>query len=481
MANNNQNKRVGSFAAINGGVIEGCSANVQLSGCPNGAGFVFGNSGVVKNSVAMRVGRGKGVTGFYKRNTGTINSCGYLADPKKRRIDRSGNVTVATGNPECFMPKGTPSDQLYHKLGLQNLWKNERTKRGFADTEPMRAVWICSPLSKRWRTAALTAMSDPTTAGTSGARTASPATDSTTVRSARATSPVCLKRWREEERSNEKMKLPYQIDLSDKVVAVTGAGGVLMSEFCRALAACGAKVALLDINETAAKAVADEIGENAIAVGTNCLDKASIEAAAERVHQAFGRVNFLINGAGGNNPRATCDNETMTPETDDAVKSFFGLEESGLKFVFDLNITSAFLVTQVFAKDMVQTGGNIINISSMNAFRPLTKIPAYSAAKAGISNFTEWLAVHFAPCGIRVNAIAPGFFVTNQNRALLFDADGNPTARTGKILAATPQKRFGEVSDLIGTLLWLASDDASGFVTGVIVPVDGGFNAYSGV
>ena len=277
------------------------------------------------------------------------------------------------------------------------------------------------------------------------------------------------------------MKLPYQIDLSDKVVAVTGAGGVLMSEFCRALAACGAKVTLLDINETAAKAVADEIGENAIAVGTNCLDKASIEAAAERVHQAFGRVNFLINGAGGNNPRATCDNETMTPETDDAVKSFFGLEESGLKFVFDLNITSAFLVTQVFAKDMVQTGGNIINISSMNAFRPLTKIPAYSAAKAGISNFTEWLAVHFAPCGIRVNAIAPGFFVTNQNRALLFDADGNPTARTGKILAATPQKRFGEVSDLIGTLLWLASDDASGFVTGVIVPVDGGFNAYSGV
>ena len=215
------------------------------------------------------------------------------------------------------------------------------------------------------------------------------------------------------------MKLPYQIDLSDKVVAVTGAGGVLMSEFCRALAACGAKVALLDINETAAKAVADEIGENAIAVGTNCLDKASIEAAAERVHQAFGRVNFLINGAGGNNPRATCDNETMTPETDDAVKSFFGLEESGLKFVFDLNITSAFLVTQVFAKDMVQTGGNIINISSMNAFRPLTKIPAYSAAKAGISNFTEWLAVHFAPCGIRVNAIAPGFFVTNQNRALI--------------------------------------------------------------
>ncbi len=277
------------------------------------------------------------------------------------------------------------------------------------------------------------------------------------------------------------MKLPYQIDLSDKVVAVTGAGGVLMSEFCRALAACGAKVALLDINENAAKAVADEIGENAVAIGTNCLDKKSIEAAKDVICQKFGQVNFLINGAGGNNPRATCDNETMTPDLDSDTKTFFDLEEAGLKFVFDLNITSAFLTTQVFAKDMTKTGGTIINISSMNAFRPLTKIPAYSAAKAGISNFTEWLAVHFAPCGIRVNAIAPGFFVTNQNRALLFDADGNPTARTGKILAATPQKRFGEVGDLIGTLLWLASDAASGFVTGVVVPVDGGFNAYSGV
>ena len=149
--------------------------------------------------------------------------------------------------------------------------------------------------------------------------------------------------------------------------------------------------------------------------------------------------------------------------------------------MFDLNVTSAFLVTQVFAKDMVKTGGNIINISSMNAFRSLTKIPAYSAAKAGVSNFTQWLAVHFAPCGIRVNAIAPGFFVTNQNRALLFREDGTPTPRTDKILAATPQKRFGEVDDLLGTLLWLADDNASGFVTGTVIPVDGGFNAYSGV
>ena len=276
------------------------------------------------------------------------------------------------------------------------------------------------------------------------------------------------------------MKLPFQVDLSDKVIAVTGAGGVICSAFARALAESGAKVALLDINEAAAKAVADEIGENAMAVACNCLDKNSILAAKQAINDRFGRVNFLINGAGGNNPRATCDNETMTPDLS-GVKDFFAIDESGFKFVFDLNITSAFLVTQVFAADMVETGGNIINISSMNAFRPLTKIPAYSAAKAGISNFTEWLAVHFAPCKIRCNAIAPGFFVTNQNRARLFTEDGEPTPRTGKILAATPMKKFGEVDDLIGTLLWLADDRASGFVTGTVIPVDGGFSAYSGV
>ena len=276
------------------------------------------------------------------------------------------------------------------------------------------------------------------------------------------------------------MNVPFQVDLSNKVVAITGAGGVICSEFARALVACGAKVALLDINYDAAKAVADEIGANALAVKCNCLDKASIAEAKAAVVKEFGNVNFLVNGAGGNNPRASTDNETMTPDLT-GVKDFFALEESGLRFVFDLNITSAFLVTQVFAEDMVKTGGNIINISSMNAYRPLTKIPAYSAAKAGISNFTQWLAVHFAPCGIRVNAIAPGFFVTNQNRALLFNADGTPTARTGKILAATPMKKFGEISDLIGCLLWLADDKASGFVTGTVVPVDGGFSAYSGV
>ena len=276
------------------------------------------------------------------------------------------------------------------------------------------------------------------------------------------------------------MKLPFTVDLKNKVVAITGAGGVICAEFARALATCGAKVALLDINEPAAKAVADEIGENALAVKCNCLDKADIQKAKETINARWGKVNFLINGAGGNNPRATTDNEYMTPDLSGA-KDFFALDESGLKFVFDLNITSAFLVTQVFAADMLATGGNIINISSMNAYRPLTKIPAYSAAKAGISNFTQWLAVHFAPCNIRCNAIAPGFFVTNQNRNLLYNADGTPTARTGKILAATPMNKFGEISDLTGALLWLADDRASGFVTGTVIPVDGGFSAYPGV
>ena len=277
------------------------------------------------------------------------------------------------------------------------------------------------------------------------------------------------------------MKLPFNVDLSDKVVALTGAGGAIISQFAEAMALCGAKVALLDINYEAAKAVADRIGENALAVETNALSKDSIVAAKKAINEKFGKVNFLINGAGGNNPKATTDNEYMTPDIGEEVKTFFDLDEAGLKFVFDLNITSAFLVTQVFAQDMLETGGNIINISSMNAYHPLTKIPAYSAAKAGISNFTEWLAVHFAPMGIRCNAIAPGFFVGNQNRALLFDKDGNPTPRSNKILSGTPMGRFGDVSELVGSLLFLADDGASGFITGVVIPVDGGFNAYSGV
>ena len=275
--------------------------------------------------------------------------------------------------------------------------------------------------------------------------------------------------------------VPFKVDLSNKVVALTGAGGVLISEFAKALAECGAKVALLDINLAAAQKVADEIGENAVAIETNALSTESLENAKRIVNEKFGKVNFLVNGAGGNNPKATTDNETMTPDISDDVKTFFKIDEAGLRFVFDLNITSAFLTTQVFAKDMLETGGNIINLSSMNAFHPLTKIPAYSAAKAGISNFTEWLAVHFAPVGIRCNAIAPGFFVGNQNRGLLFHPDGSPTPRTNKILAGTPMGRFGEVHELLGALLFLADDKASGFITGVVIPVDGGFNAYSGV
>ena len=281
------------------------------------------------------------------------------------------------------------------------------------------------------------------------------------------------------------MKLPFQINLENKVAVITGAGGVLCSGFAKALAACGAKVALLDINTAAAQLVADEIikdGGVAIAVEANCLKTESLEAAHAIVLEKLGQCDILINGAGGNNPRGTTDNETMTPDMLDNkdLKTFFDLDPDGIRFVFDLNVVAAVLTTQVFTKEMVNNGGVILNVSSMNAFRPLTKIPAYSAAKAAVSNLTQWLAVHFAPCNIRVNAIAPGFFVTNQNRDLLFK-DGKPTARTEKILRGTPMDRFGEMDDLTGTLLWLVSNEASGFVTGVVVPVDGGFAAYSGV
>ena len=286
----------------------------------------------------------------------------------------------------------------------------------------------------------------------------------------------------------KEMKLPYALDLSGKVAVVTGAAGVLCSDFSRALAKCGAKVALLDINETVAEEIADQIiseGGKAIAVKTNCLDKASLEEAKKIVDKTFGACDILINGAGGNNPRATTFDEIFSEKTlsDPEKQSFFSIPPDGVRFVFDLNVTAAFLTTQVFALDMAKSGkgGNIVNISSMNAYRPLTKIPAYSAAKAAVSNFTQWLAVHFAETGIRVNAIAPGFFVTNQNRALLFREDGTPTPRTGKILAGTPMRRFGEASELLGGLFFFLDDAASGFVTGVILPIDGGFSAYSGV
>lgn len=284
------------------------------------------------------------------------------------------------------------------------------------------------------------------------------------------------------------MKLPFALDLSGKVAVVTGAAGVLCSDFSRALAKCGAKVALLDINLDAAKKVAEEIrreGGNAIAIATNCLEKASIEQAKLAVDAAFGSCDILINGAGGNNPRATTADEYFNADSiaDPTKQDFFSITPEGVRFVFDLNVTAAFLTTQVFALDMAKNGkgGNIINISSMNAFRPLTKIPAYSAAKAAVSNFTQWLAVHFANCGVRVNAIAPGFFVTNQNRPLLFNPDGTPTPRTNKILNGTPMRRFGESDELLGGLFFFLSDAASAFITGVVLPIDGGFSAYSGV
>ena len=272
----------------------------------------------------------------------------------------------------------------------------------------------------------------------------------------------------------------------DKVVVITGAGGILCSEIAKEYAKYGAKIAVLDLNLEAAEKVAAEIVKNggvAKAYKVNCLDKENMEQTRVEINKDLGKCDLLVNGAGGNNPKGTTTNDyfDMADVENPDVKSFFDLDGSGVDFVFKLNFLATFLTTQVFAKDMVEKGGNIINISSMNAFRPLTRIPAYSGAKAAVSNFTQWLAVHFAKAGIRVNAIAPGFFVTNQNRALLFNPDGTPSARAEKILRGTPMGRFGEAKDLMGTMLWLADDEKAGFVTGIVVPIDGGFSAYSGV
>lgn len=282
------------------------------------------------------------------------------------------------------------------------------------------------------------------------------------------------------------MKLPINTDLTNKVAVVTGAGGMLCGMFAKALAASGARVAVLDLNLEAAEKVAGEItAENgkAIAYKCNVLDKDSMEECRQAVLKDLGKCDILINGAGGNNPRATTDKEYFElGDIDAETKSFFDLEQKGVEFVFNLNFLGTLIPTQTFAKDMVgREGCNILNISSMNAYTPLTKIPAYSGAKAAISNFTQWLAVHFSKVGIRVNAIAPGFFSTKQNAALLWNPDGTPTPRTGKILAATPMGRFGEPEELIGTVLFLLNNDAASFITGVVVPIDGGFSAYSGV
>ncbi len=275
-------------------------------------------------------------------------------------------------------------------------------------------------------------------------------------------------------------------DLSGKVAVVTGAGGVLCSDFAKVLARAGAKVALLDLNLAAAETYAAEIvkeGGVAKAYACNVLDKAVCAAVADEVLKDLGPCDVLVNGAGGNNPRATTDKEYYEMGDIDAdTKSFFDLDADGVGFVFNLNFLGTLLPTQAFAKQMLgRTGCSIINISSMNAYTPLTKIPAYSGAKAAISNFTQWLAVHFSRVGIRVNAIAPGFFSTQQNAKLLFNEDGTPTARTGKILAATPMGRFGKTEELRGGLLFLVNEKAAGFITGVVLPVDGGFSAYSGV
>lgn len=278
--------------------------------------------------------------------------------------------------------------------------------------------------------------------------------------------------------------LPLHIDYTGKVVVVTGAGGLICGAMARAFALSGAKVACLDLNEDAVKKLAEELkSEGCIAEGykANVLEPEALEEVHQAVLKDLGPCDILVNGAGGNNPRATTDNEYQH-EAWDGCKTFFDLDASGVDFVFKLNFQGTLLPTQAFAKDMVaKKGGVILNISSMNAYTPLTKIPAYSAAKAGISNFTQWLATHFAGTGIRCNAIAPGFLVSAQNKALLFNEDGTPTARSAKILNGTPTARFVDAEELIGATLFLCDDKSASAITGVVLPVDAGFAAYSGV
>ncbi len=285
------------------------------------------------------------------------------------------------------------------------------------------------------------------------------------------------------------MSIPFNTDLRGKVAAVTGGGGILCGCMAKALAECGAKVAVLDLRLEAASKVADEINAaGGIAKGFACnvLEKSSIEAANLAIESDFGPIDVLINGAGGNHPKGTTSKEYLFPadmtEAHEGVTTFFDLDPASVQFVFNLNFIGTLLPTQVFAKSMAKRGaGIVINISSMNAFKPLTKIPAYSAAKAAVSNFTQWLAVHMSKVGIRVNAIAPGFFLTDQNRALLTNPDGSLTARGNTILSHTPMNRFGTADDLVGTMLWLVNDKAASFITGTVIPVDGGFSSFTGV
>jgi len=285
------------------------------------------------------------------------------------------------------------------------------------------------------------------------------------------------------------MKMPFIVDLSNKVVVVTGGTGVLGSSWVDALAECGAKVAILGRDLALAEKMAADVvanGKIAIGVEANVLDKASLKKAHKAVLSKFGPCDILINGAGGNHPKGTTTKEylyteDLESENKDLI-TFFDLDKQGIRSVFDLNFLGILLSSQEFSKDMIgKKGCSIVNVSSMNAFTPLTKIPAYSGAKAAVSNFTQWLAVHFSKVGIRVNAIAPGFFLTKQNAAMLKNADGSLTERSHKILNSTPMGRFGKPEELIGVILFLVNEDASSFINGVVLPIDGGFSAYSGV
>jgi NAD(P)-dependent dehydrogenase (short-subunit alcohol dehydrogenase family) len=276
-------------------------------------------------------------------------------------------------------------------------------------------------------------------------------------------------------------------DLKGKVCVLTGGGGVIGTALAKGLATTGAKIVILDLVKEFADKTVDEVskipGATAISVAASVLDKDSLLQAKAAINQKFGKIEILINCAGGNSPKATTQIEMMEHKDVAALeKTFFGLQLEGFQKVFDLNFLGTVLPTMVLATDMIESGkGVILNISSMNAFKPLTKIPAYSAAKASINNFTEWLATHFAKMNIRVNAIAPGFFLTTQNKFLLFDEkSGDYTPRGQKVIAGTPMGRFGDPEELCGTMLYLLSD-VSSFVTGVVIPVDGGYNAYSGV
>jgi NAD(P)-dependent dehydrogenase (short-subunit alcohol dehydrogenase family) len=285
------------------------------------------------------------------------------------------------------------------------------------------------------------------------------------------------------------MSVPFKVDLSGKVAVVTGGTGVLCSAMARGLGECGAAVAVLGRRKEVADELAATIrkdGGKAIGVSADVLDRAKLDAANAVIEKELGPVDILLNGAGGNHPKGTTSVEHLDPEaigkSVEGITSFYDLDQEGLQYVFNLNFLGTLLPCQVFTRAMVaRRKGTIINVSSVSADRPLTKVAAYGAAKAAVSNFTQWLAVHFARAGVRVNAIVPGFFLTEQNRNLLTRPDGSLSPRGDKIIAHTPLGRFGEAGELLGALLWLADERAAGFVTGSIVPVDGGFTAFSGV